>query len=81
MVEKCKSHVLLTAESSLHPQNLFLKTITYKTNGTPENNELHTLKDLLQIAVIVTPFKIKCDTVTCKTAACRIAQITLPKLS
>lgn len=63
-----KFHALLTAKSS-PCQTLSLKTFTYKTNGTPENKELHILKDLLQIAVIVTPLETKCDTVICRTAA------------
>lgn len=33
-----------------------------------KKKEPHIPKDLLQIAVIVTTFKIKYDTVTCKTA-------------
>lgn len=66
--KKYKSHAFLTAESSLHPQN-FSQDIHIYIMGTPENNELHILKDLLQIAVITTPFKIKCGTVTCITEA------------
>lgn len=63
-----KFHALLTAKSS-PSQNLSLKTFTYKTNETPEYKELHILKDLLQIAVIVTPLEMKCDTVIYKTTA------------
>lgn len=74
-----KFHALLTAKSS-PSQNLSLKLFTYKTNGTPENKELHILKDLSQIAVIVTPLGMKCDTAICKTVG-GVAQVTLPKLS
>lgn len=37
--------------------------------GYLKKNELHILKDLLQIAVTVTAFKIKYNTVMCKAAA------------
>lgn len=35
-----------------------VKIFTHKTNGTQEINELHISKDLLQIGVIVAPFKL-----------------------
>lgn len=39
------------------PKSL-VKIFTHKTNGTQEINELHISKDLLQICVIVAPFKL-----------------------